>query len=266
MPNLLEILANAVNYLKLVATPTGQNVRIDAIGDDANIGVNINAKGTTFVNLGNNVGQPWFAATGPATGCTNYVQATGELVGVAPGINTVGLDTDMSITVYAKNAGAVALGTLTSPSTSTQFATFLGAIAAVNYFQFQAALAGSRIEATAIGSDANIDYLISAKGSGQVHLGANNVYGWDVIINGTGANRLQTNARSAGSSPDVAAVGADADINVGLVPKGAGTVSLNPVPSTGSASAGAATLPANPVGFITVIINGTSRKIPYYAT
>jgi hypothetical protein len=32
-----------------------------------------------------------------------------------------------------------------------------------------------------------------------------------------------------------------------------------------TATAGAETLPANPVGFIEVNIGGTNRKIPYYA-
>lgn len=36
--------------------------------------------------------------------------------------------------------------------------------------------------------------------------------------------------------------------------------------STTTATAGAATLPANPQGFITISINGSSRKIPYYQT
>ena len=31
-----------------------------------------------------------------------------------------------------------------------------------------------------------------------------------------------------------------------------------------SATTGAATLPANPVGFVSVIINGKEQKIPYY--
>lgn len=31
-----------------------------------------------------------------------------------------------------------------------------------------------------------------------------------------------------------------------------------------TASAGAATLPANPLGFMTVTINGTQVKVPYY--
>lgn len=32
-----------------------------------------------------------------------------------------------------------------------------------------------------------------------------------------------------------------------------------------TATAGAGTLPAQPVGFITVYVNGTERKIPFYA-
>jgi hypothetical protein len=42
----------------------------------------------------------------------------------------------------------------------------------------------------------------------------------------------------------------------------------NVLPSWGStkstASGGAATLPANPVGFVEVTINGTTKLVPYY--
>lgn len=34
--------------------------------------------------------------------------------------------------------------------------------------------------------------------------------------------------------------------------------------TSGTATAGAATLPANPVGFLNVTINGTPVKVPYY--
>ncbi len=34
--------------------------------------------------------------------------------------------------------------------------------------------------------------------------------------------------------------------------------------TSGTATAGAATLPANPAGFINVTINGTPVKVPYY--
>lgn len=47
-------------------------------------------------------------------------------------------------------------------------------------------------------------------------------------------------------------------------PAAGGVLALNLV-TAGSATAGAATLPANPTSFLVVTINGTSRKIPFYA-
>jgi hypothetical protein len=46
----------------------------------------------------------------------------------------------------------------------------------------------------------------------------------------------------------------------------AGDLTLSSATTAASATAGAETLPANPAGFLVVSINGTSRKIPYYAT
>jgi hypothetical protein len=46
----------------------------------------------------------------------------------------------------------------------------------------------------------------------------------------------------------------------------AGDITLTSSTTATTATAGAQTLPANPVGFLVVSINGTSRKIPYYAT
>lgn len=34
--------------------------------------------------------------------------------------------------------------------------------------------------------------------------------------------------------------------------------------SSNSATGGSATLPANPVGFITITVNGKAKKVPYY--
>jgi hypothetical protein len=46
----------------------------------------------------------------------------------------------------------------------------------------------------------------------------------------------------------------------------AGDLTVSSATTATAATAGAETLPANPVGFLVVSINGTSRKIPYYAT
>lgn len=45
-----------------------------------------------------------------------------------------------------------------------------------------------------------------------------------------------------------------------------GTVKFTSAVSSLSAAAGAAVLPSNPVGFLTVTINGVNRKLPYYAS
>jgi hypothetical protein len=45
-----------------------------------------------------------------------------------------------------------------------------------------------------------------------------------------------------------------------------GDLTMTTATTADTATAGAQPLPANPVGFLVVSINGTSRKIPYYAT
>lgn len=45
-----------------------------------------------------------------------------------------------------------------------------------------------------------------------------------------------------------------------IVPAG-----INTLPTATTATAGAATLPSGPVGFVTVTIGGTDYQLPYYA-
>lgn len=55
--------------------------------------------------------------------------------------------------------------------------------------------------------------------------------------------------------------------NLGLVVQAIKTVFPQQTGTSSSATAGTATLPAKPVGFIVVSLpNGTSVKVPYYAT
>lgn len=98
---------------------------------------------------------------------------------------------------------------------------------------------------------------------------------------GTTLNGVLLN-RNSGSTLSLQTVGAAGTIS--LAPNGTGVVICNPpgtnavvIGSTnvnsigflnttaGSATAGAATLPANPVGFLTVTVNGGTARIPYYA-
>ena len=72
-------------------------------------------------------------------------------------------------------------------------------------------------------------------------------------------------AGQTGGIPILYAMGAAADIDLGLGPKGNGKLSINS-PTTNSAAAGSASaLPALPKGYLTISINAVTVKVPYYA-
>jgi hypothetical protein len=92
--------------------------------------------------------------------------------------------------------------------------------------------------------------------------GVSNVNGWKTLPSGSqtfyatdGTTIDCTLTHTPGSSVLVLSGGFSVGTTLNLPGIGTGT----------TATAGAATLPANPVGFITVSIAGTSRRIPYYA-
>lgn len=81
-------------------------------------------------------------------------------------------------------------------------------------------------------------------------------------------NRVEAIGAATGVAVAVRAGGTDTNIDLQMVPKGTGQLNLsldatNLVTTVGAAGAGAA-LPANPVGYLRVKLNGTTRKIPYY--
>jgi len=84
-----------------------------------------------------------------------------------------------------------------------------------------------------------------------------------VAINSTGeatfTNSSATSTVINGSQIDTGSIFA---ASIQLSP---GSITFDAGLSVGSASAGSATLPANPVGFVEVVIGSTTRKIPYYA-
>ena len=73
----------------------------------------------------------------------------------------------------------------------------------------------------------------------------------------TAAIQAQTASQTTDANNIVAAINAEAAIIKSVFPQQTGTAT--------SATAGSATLPANPVGFIVVSLpGGTSVKVPYY--
>jgi hypothetical protein len=92
------------------------------------------------------------------------------------------------------------------------------------------------------------------------------------MAEGTSGNTALTLNSGSGTTPNVERlrVKANGRVGIGVDPSSAlhvdGDVTVSNATTATTATAGARTLPANPVDYLVVSINGTSRKIPYYAT
>ena len=98
--------ASAVNYVQVTGAATGGTVTISAQGSDANIPLQLNAKGGAgvFTQFYHRIG----------TGYANYLQLSGIASGSAPNISTIGSDTNIDLALTPKGTGLVRFGTYTA--------------------------------------------------------------------------------------------------------------------------------------------------------
>ncbi len=76
---------------------------------------------------------------------------------------------------------------------------------------------------------------------------------------------LDALTRGQGADADLATIQQAAVGYLGQLIQAIQNIFPNFTGTASSATAGAATLPANPEGFITISINGVTKKVPYYA-
>jgi hypothetical protein len=143
-----------------------------------------------------------------------------------------------------------------------------------NYIYANAATAGNPPNISAVGSDANITLALVPKGVGSVQANV----GFQVISsdyqptfaipNVVGAaNYLEGQAATAGSAPQIVAVGTDATINLGLYPKSAAGLIQTTAPVQAAAVAGSGgAIPANAATFMQINVNGTTYALPLFLT
>lgn len=92
--------ASAVNYVQVTGAATGSGPKVIAQGSDTNINLDLQTKGTGYVNLLNNR--------------TNYFQFYGGNTGQSPTIYAWGSDTNIDLNLTPKGTGNVRFGTLTA--------------------------------------------------------------------------------------------------------------------------------------------------------
>jgi len=209
---------NSVNYISVTGAVSGTWPTLAATGIDASVGMIHNTKGNgghTFATSG--ATQAYVAHTASAV---NYIQLTGSANAAAPVISAQGSDTDITLNISAKNNGSVNI--YNGNGLAVRF------YGGLNYLSLAGAGSGGATAMVAGGYDANINVLISPKGTGLVALGGSAVANSSLQVASVtnSVNYIKIDGGALGSGPQISAVGYDTNLSLGLFQKGTGGIYL----------------------------------------
>lgn len=167
---------SAVNYIQVSGAATTSVPFISAVGNDTNVGLAIQAKGTGAINF-NTTGAGGFSFFTNnwtntqfniinTTGAVNYFVTSGSATGNDLRLISQGPDTNINAEIRAKGSAYVSF------LSSGNYGLRVGSgPTAVNYFETQAGATGVAPHLTTAGSDTNIDLRLIPKGTGYVQFG-----------------------------------------------------------------------------------------------
>jgi hypothetical protein len=158
--------ASAVNYAQIVGAVAGGGPTISAQGSDTNIDLTYSAKGTGNHIFRNQTGNTNFQV-GSGTGAVDYCYVNGSSSGF-PTFGVQGASTNIGLTILSKGSQGLFFKT----NGSVQQVQISDTASAVNYLNFTGAATGGAPTISAQGSDANVSFTITTKGTGIVQTAA----------------------------------------------------------------------------------------------
>jgi hypothetical protein len=188
------------------------------------------------------------AGSGYSAGTIVYVVAAST----EPSIWPYSTATNVGTHISGQGTGGVTLDAGTG-----RVASFAGVASSVNYLEFTPNIVNNAPLLTSAGSDAAISIGYVAKGSGSHLFTSGNGFSLITAAAASSVNYVTVLGQAAGSHPIVAAAGSTTDLNLRLLPQGAGGVDIN-----GPATAGAA---GASLGYATILYNGAPVKIQIFA-
>lgn len=171
---------SAVNHLKITNAVTGNDVVIESIGTDSDIGLEIKGKGTKFVKILSLIITQLLDANSLAWGKVNSIaSAVNEITfsnaaaGNDPIIEGTGTDADVGIELKTKGTGVItAINTkITNIRESVGSALAIvitGAASIVNHFEFKPSATTFDLELNALGTDTDVGIKLVPKGTGLI--------------------------------------------------------------------------------------------------
>lgn len=211
----------SANDLTLAGGDSGQPVQLSAVGDDANVILKYNTKGSGYHGFATGGGYQLLVMN--TDNAVNQVRITGSSTGNYAKVYTYGTDTTVGLTLQSKGLGSF----LFQDDTGARALLVSPVASAVNYAQIAGGATGAGPSINASGSDANIRLNISAKGSGDVVVWSNGQAALTAYNPASAVNYFGFTGSIAGSNPTVNAFGSDANISLTLAPKGTGHVVAN---------------------------------------
>lgn len=198
-------------------------------GTNPNITATFTAKGTSGIQLVTNNGGVLQALVSHTASAVNYVQVTGAATGGQPVISTQGSDANISLRLQAKGDSTVFAVT----NSVVAFDAYAPAGSA-NWLRLRGNTTGIGGALEAFGSDANVDVILSAKGTGAVRSYTNGNQQFAVANTASAVNYVQVTGAATGGSPSISIQGSDANVGLDFIAKGS-----NGFGFTNSATAGA---------------------------
>jgi hypothetical protein len=217
-----------VNYSTVTGSVTGSAPVFSVAGTDTNIGLTLEAKGSSAINLHN-------AATSTSFGVELGTNTTVDKATFIDFHSSSGTDYDFRIIRFGSvnaNADFVNLGTgvvRTLTGGGEQFRVSNTA-SAVNYFQVTGAATSGVPVFSVEGSDASISMLLRAKGGQPFRFFTSTGNAEQFRVNhtaGTIVNYAAVTGSATGAAPTFSVAGTDTNIGLDITSKGTGSVNLN---------------------------------------
>jgi hypothetical protein len=216
---------SAVNYLQVNGAVTGSGPTLRFTGSDTNIDGIYAVRGAgahRFFTNDNNQQQFQISHTASAV---NYVQATGGVTGVGVALSAQGSDSNIAMLFQAKGTQFHLFQT----NGANQFGVAPTA-SAVNYVQVTGSGTGNAPYFITQGSDTNISFAYSAKGTGAHDFYTNGfsfARQFTVAHTASAVNYVQVTGAATGGSPAISAVGSDASVGLSISSKSNANIIFN---------------------------------------
>jgi hypothetical protein len=216
--------ASAVNYVQVTGAATGSGPTISAQGSDTNADLNYTAKGTGIHKFNSGGGQV-FATLANSASPVNSLVVYGSVN--SPQIRVEGASAAIDLEFLSKSTGGFRFFTQ-GVAYAEQFR-IANTTSSVNYLQVTGSATGNAPYFITQGSDTNINFAYSAKGSGS-HVfytaGFSFTPQFAVSHTASAVNYVNITGGTTGNSPALTLQGSDANIGGVISSKGTGGFSF----------------------------------------